>query len=210
MKIGVIGAGNVGTALAEDLLAAGCDVAIANSRLPQTLQPLLEHLGPHATAVTPAQAARYAEVVAVAIPFGRYAELPTAELAGHIVIDAMNYYPDRDGHIAALDRDETTSSELVARQLPGARVVKAFNAIRAGHLRDYRRTGGAAQRYGIPVAGDDDGAKRAVMDLVERLGFEPVNAGTLADGGRAFQPGTELYLADPTDEQLHARVDVHP
>src|SRR5690349_17160203 len=137
MRIGVIGAGNVGSVLAEHLANAGCRVAIANSRSPQTLQPLVDQIGTHATAATASEAAGYGDVVLLAIPFGRYETLHPIDFAGKVAVDAMNYYPDRDGHLPALDRDETTSSELVQRHLPGARVVKAFNAIRAAHLRDY-------------------------------------------------------------------------
>jgi predicted dinucleotide-binding enzyme len=208
MRIAVIGAGHVGTALAKHLVAAGQHVVLANSRPPQTLQPLLDRLGPHARAATAEQAPRGADVVVLAIPFGRYDTLRPIDFAGTVVVDAMNYYPERDGPLPDLDEGTATSSELVQRHLPGARVVKAFNAIRAEHLRDYGRSGGAAQRYGIPVAGDDDRAKRVVLDLVELIGFEPVDAGPLAEGGRRFQPGTEVYLADLTDEQLHARVGV--
>jgi predicted dinucleotide-binding enzyme len=208
MRIGVIGAGNVGSVLAEHLAAAGCHVAIANSRSPETLLPLIDQIGTHATAVTASEAAGYGDVVVLAIPFGRYDTLRPIDFAGKVAVDAMNYYPDRDGHLPELDHDETTSSELVQRHLPGARVVKAFNAIRAAHLRDYRRSGGAPERYGIPVAGDDDPAKRTVLDLVELIGFEPVDVGTLADGGRLIQPGTEYYLADLPAEELRARIGV--
>jgi 8-hydroxy-5-deazaflavin:NADPH oxidoreductase len=208
MRIGVIGAGNVGSVLAEHLAAAGCRVAIANSRSPETLLPLVDHIGTHATAVTASEAAEYGEVVMLALPFGHYGDLHPIDFAGRVAVDAMNYYPDRDGHLAELDSDQTTSSELVQHHLPGAHVVKAFNAIRAAHLRDYRRMGGAAERYGIPVAGDDDPAKRVVLDLVELIGFEPVDVGTLAEGGRLIQPGSEYYLADLPADELHARIGV--
>jgi predicted dinucleotide-binding enzyme len=209
MHIGVIGAGHVGTALTGDLLTAGYDVAIANSRAPETLDPLVEHLGPHATAATAHDAAHYGPVVALAIPFGRYTELEPSDFAGRVVIDAMNYYPERDGHRTELDTGGTTSSELVQRHLPDARVVKAFNAIRADHLREYRRTASASHRYGIPVAGNDDVAKREVVDLIERIGFEAVDTGDLGTGGRMFQPGTGVYLADLTDEELQSRIGLH-
>ena len=144
---------------------------------------------------------------AVTIPFHRHGDLPAADLAGRTVIDTCNYYPTRDGHIAELDDDSTTSSELLQRQLPGARVVKAFNAMRFDHLREYGHEGGANQRYGIPVAGDDPDAKRRVFELVEQIGFEPVDAGGLADS-RTFQPGAEVYTADLWADDLRDRIGV--
>jgi hypothetical protein len=125
------------------------------------------------------------------------------------VIDTCNYYPDRDGHIAALDDDSTTSSELIQHHLSGAHVIKAFNAMRFDHLREYGREGGAGRRYGIPVAGDDPAAKKQVFDLVEQIGYEPVDAGSLADS-RNFQPGTDVYTADLPAEDLRTRIGVQP
>jgi 8-hydroxy-5-deazaflavin:NADPH oxidoreductase len=210
MRIGIIGAGNVGATLADLFARAGHEVAIANSRGPETLEGLVKELGDQVRAVTAEEAAEFGDVVVVAVPFGRYRDLPADALRGTIVIDAGNYYPQRDGHIAELDDDRTTSSELVQQQLPGARVVKAFNAMQAGHLRDFGREGGAAQRYGIPVSGDDADAKRQVFELIEQLGFEPVDAGGLAEGGRKHQPGTEVYTADLSAGDLRDRIGVEP
>lgn len=210
MDIGIIGAGHVGGTLASRLTAAGHDVAIANSREPDTLLQLESQLGEHGRAVTAEQAATLGDVVIVAIPFGRYTELSPVGTAGKTVIDASNYYPERDGHIAALDDGSTTSSELLQQQLPQARVVKAFNSMQWDHLRDYGRPGGAMSRYGIPVSGDDPNAKHEVEDLIEELGFEPVDAGDLAHGGRKHQPGTPVYIADMTASDLHARLDAEP
>ncbi|MFC0531972.1 NADPH-dependent F420 reductase [Phytohabitans kaempferiae] len=207
MKLGIVGAGRVGGTLAKKLTNAGHDVAIANARGPDTLRRLESQLGPHARACTPEQAAAFGDIVIVSVPFGHYRELPVAGTAGKTVIDASNYQPTRDGHIAELDDNSTTSSELLQRHLPQAKVVKAFNAMRWDHLRDYGHTGGPAMRYGIPISGDDPTAKRDVADLVEQLGFEPVDAGDLAHGGRKHQPGTPLFTADLTDEELHRRLD---
>jgi predicted dinucleotide-binding enzyme len=164
----------------------------------------------HGHAVTADEAALYGDPVVVAVPFGHYRELPTDLLDGKIVIDAENYYAERDGHIPELDNDTTTSSELVQRHLHGAHVVKAFNAMRWDHLRDYGHEGGANNRYGLPVSGDDPSAKRQVFDLIEQIGFEPVDAGSLADGGRKQQPGSDVYTADLWAEDLRARVGVQP
>jgi 8-hydroxy-5-deazaflavin:NADPH oxidoreductase len=206
MRIGVIGTGQVGSTLARKFVAAGHQVALANSRGPQTLHGLAEELGNHAHPASVPEAARYGDVAIVAIPFGRYPQLPAPDLAGRVVVDCMNYYPEQDGHVADLDDNRTTSSELVAAHLPGARVVKAFNAMEAEHLHDYGHCGGAEMLYGIPVSADDDQAKRMVMDLVEELGFDPVDAGNLAGGGRAQQPGGLAYLADLPSDELRARL----
>jgi predicted dinucleotide-binding enzyme len=210
MRIGIIGAGNIGSTLAYLLGRTGNEVAIANSRGPDTLRELEKDLGDQVQATTVTEAAKFGDVVVVAIPFGRYRDLPATELSGKTVVDAGNYYPERDGHIADLDDGGITSSELVQRHLAGAHVVKAFNAMRAGHLRDFGHEGGANQRYGIPVSGDDAKAKQAVFELIEQLGFEPVDAGHLAEGGRKHQPGTEVYLADLWANDLRARIGVEP
>jgi predicted dinucleotide-binding enzyme len=209
MRIGIIGAGHIGSTLAYLFSKAGHEVAIANSRGPDTLRELEKEYGDNVRASTVEDIARDGEVVVVSIPLGRWAELPATGLAGKTVIDTCNYYPSRDGRIAALDDDSTTSSAFLQQHLAGAQVVKAFNAMRWDHLREYGREGGAAQRYGIPVAGDDQAAKRRVMDLIEQLGFEPVDAGTLADS-RSFQPGAAVYTADLWAEDLRARIGVDP
>lgn len=205
MKIGIVGAGHIGSTLARAFVAHGQQVAIANSRGPQTLAELDADLGAHGHADTVQQVEKFGDVVVVAIPFGRYPEVPARELTGKVVVDTMNYYPQRDGHIPSLDTDATTSSELVQEHFAGARVVKAFNAIFWEHLRDYGHMGGSGRRVGIPVAGDDDRAKRTVMDLVEDIGFEPVDAGDLAHG-RDYQPGSPVYTADLEAEHLRAHL----
>jgi 8-hydroxy-5-deazaflavin:NADPH oxidoreductase len=206
MRIGIIGTGHVGSVLASKWVGVGHHVALANAHGPQTLTELADRLGHRARAATVPEAARYGEVAVLAIPFGRYRELPATELAGQVVVDCTNYYPQRDGQFAELDSDRTTSTELVASHLNGARVVKAFNTMSAEHLDDYAHCNGAAMLYGMPVSGDDDEAKRTVMDLVEELCFEPVDAGDLAHGGRKQQPGGETYLTDLSADELRARI----
>jgi predicted dinucleotide-binding enzyme len=206
MRIGIIGAGQVGAALARLFVEAGHQVGIANSRGPETLRGLVDELGVRLDPVTAEEAAGFGDLVVVAVPVGRYGELPTEGVPGRTVIDTGNYYPQRDGHIPALDADRTTSSELLQARLPDAHVVKAFNAIRANHLVEYGRQASAMWRYGIPVSGDDPVAKRRVLDLVEQVGFEPVDAGGLADGGRRHQPGTPVYGVDLPGDELAARL----
>jgi 8-hydroxy-5-deazaflavin:NADPH oxidoreductase len=206
MRIGIIGAGHIGGTLAKLFVGAGHDVAVSNSRGPQTLQNLVSGLGDHAQAMTAQDAARYGDMVVVSVPFGRYLELPTDGLAGKVVIDTNNYYPARDGHFPELDSDRTTSSELLQAHLPGARVVKAFNAIYWETLRDLGRPSGDPHRIAIPISGNDEEAKRTVAALIDQIGFDAVDAGNLAEGGRKHQPGTPIYIAELGSGELRSRL----
>jgi 8-hydroxy-5-deazaflavin:NADPH oxidoreductase len=206
MRIGIIGSGKIGGTLAKRFVDAGNEVAVSNSRGPETLEDLVEELGPRAQALTAAEAERFGELVVVSVPFGRYRELPTDSVAGKIVIDTNNYYPQRDGHFEELDTDRSTSSELLQAHLPGARVVKAFNAILWSRLRDDARPAGDPERLGIPISGDDEEAKETVAQLIDEIGFDPVDAGTLAEGGRKHQPGTPAYTNGLPTSELRARL----
>jgi predicted dinucleotide-binding enzyme len=200
VRIGIIGAGHIGGTLAARFVAAGHEVAISNSRGPETLAGLVEGAEP----MTAEDAERFGEVVVVSIPLGRYREVPTDAVEGKVVIDTNNYYPQRDGHIPELDDDSTTSSELLQTHLPGARVVKAFNAIVWTKLRDDGRPAGDPDRLGIPISGDDEQAKRTVAELIDEIGFNAVDAGTLAEGGRKHQVGARAYTQGlPTAELRH-------
>jgi predicted dinucleotide-binding enzyme len=192
MRIGIIGSGKIGATAARLFVNAGHEVAIANSRGPETLRALTEELGGDARAATPDEAASFGELVLVAIPFGRYRELPSPP-AGTVVIDANNYYPGRDGNFAELDDDSTTSSELLAAHLPDARVVKAFNTMHWKALLDSGNPDAGAERLAIFIAGDDRAAKDEVSRLIEAIGFAPVDTGNLAEGGRRQQPGSRVY-----------------
>ncbi|MGZ4616651.1 MAG: NADPH-dependent F420 reductase [Actinomycetes bacterium] len=193
MKIGIIGSGNIGGTLARRLVPLGHDMTVANSRGPESLQGLAAETG--ARAGTVEEAARGADVVVVAVPLRAVPDLPAEPFAGTILVDAGNYYPQRDGEIAAMSSDGKASSRWTAEHFPQARVVKAFNNIRAGNLREDGRPAGDPHRVALPVAGDDDAAKRTVMELVDALGFDPVDAGRLDDSWRQ-QPGTPVYTAD--------------
>jgi len=198
MKIGIIGAGHIGSATARLFIDAGHDVAISNSRGPETLRNLIAELGPNARAATPEDAARFGEIVLLAIPLKDYTTLPAEELRGKIVIDAMNYYPNRDGNIAALDSGETTSSAMVAAHLAGARVVKAFNTIWFEHLKTKgNKNAPADQRRAIFISGDDADAKAVVSHLIEEIGFGAVDMGSLAASHRQ-QPDSAVYNRDIT------------
>jgi predicted dinucleotide-binding enzyme len=194
MDIGIIGSGKIGATAARGLASAGHHVTIANSRGPETLADTVAGLGPDARAGTVEEAARAGEVVLVAVPLHAVPSLPAAELAGRIVIDANNYYPQRDGQIPELDSGELTSSELVARELPGARVVKAFNTMRADLLGSEGRSGATrAERLALLLAGDDAAAKAVVAGLIEDVGFGAVDTGSLAEGGSRQGVGAPLY-----------------
>ena len=190
MNIGVIGSGNIGATAARLFAAAGHQVAISNSRGPETLEDLVEEIGPGVRAATVEEAAGFGEVVMEAIPFGRYTSLPAERLAGKVFITASNYYPARDGEV---EHGGRASSELVAGHLSGARVVKAFNTIYFARLRDNGRPEAPVEeREVIFVSGDDGEAKGVVSGLIEEIGFAPVDVGTLAESRRQ-EPGSPVY-----------------
>ena len=196
MKIGIIGAGNIGGNLTRRLTALGHDVSVANSRGPETLADLAAETG--ATAAVNTEAAKGAEVVIVTVPEKAVPDLPAGLLdamaPGAVVVDTGNYYPrQRDGRI---DEIETgmTESRWVEKQL-GHPVVKAFNGIYAAHLLTHGKPSGTPGRIALPVAGDDERAKQVVIDLLDQLGFDGVDAGGLDDSWRQ-QPGRPVYGAD--------------
>jgi predicted dinucleotide-binding enzyme len=178
---------------------AGHEVAIANSRGPETLDAVVDELGENATAGTVEAVRDFGDVVFVSIPLGKYTELPTEGWEGKIVIDSNNYYPDRDGKIAELDSGETTSSEMLLLHLKGARLVKGFNTIWFEHLKTQGNVDlPLEERRAIFIAGDDSEAKAVVAKLIEDIGFAAVDTGFLAEGGRTQQPGTAIYNKDLT------------
>lgn len=195
MNIGIIGSGNIGGTLTRRLRTLGHHVFVANSRGPESLAGLTRETGAKAVAVD--EAARSGEVVIVTIPEGHIPDLPRDLFSGVpdtvVVIDTGNYYPQRDGRI-----DEILAgmpeSQWVAQHL-GRPVVKAFNNIRAQHLMERGKPPGAPGRIALPVAGDDERGKQVVMQLVEQLGFDTVDAGPLSESWRQ-QPGTPVYATD--------------
>ena len=182
--LGLIGAGHIGSQLARLAIAHGDAVVISNSRGPETLAGLVAELGPHARAATPAEAARAGDMVVVTIPLEAYRTVPAEPLAGKVVIDTMNYYPQRDGHIPELDAETTTTSELLQAHLPQSKVVKAFNHIYAAQLTTDGRPRGAKDRRALVIAGDDAEAKARVAQLIDAFGFDVVDAGPLKEGWR--------------------------
>jgi predicted dinucleotide-binding enzyme len=196
MRIGIIGAGRIGGNLTRRFTRLGHKVFVANSRDPGTLAPLVYETG--AKAVTPTEAAHQGQVVIVTIPEKNIRDLPTDLFAGVrdvvVVVDTGNYYPQqRDGRIDAIE-DVMTESRWVSQQL-GRPVVKAFNTIYAEHLLNKGLAKGTPGRIALPVAGDDKNAKATVLQLVDELGFDGVDAGSLDDSWRQ-QPGTPVYGTD--------------
>jgi hypothetical protein len=192
--IGFIGSGHIGSTVARLAVTAGHEVVLSNSRGPQTLQDLVSELGPKARAATPVEAAAAADVVVVSVPLRAYRDVPVEPLAGKVVIDTNNYYPERDGVFEALENGSTTTGELLQQHLPNARVVKGLNNIWVEHLRSMGRPADSEDRSALPIAGDDAAAKQAVTELFDSLGFDTVDGGPLAENWRT-QRGTPAFVA---------------
>ncbi|WP_336346076.1 NAD(P)-binding domain-containing protein [Halalkalicoccus ordinarius] len=203
MKIGMIGAGNVGSTAAQNFVEAGHEVMISNSRGPETLTDLVDDLGSNAHAGTVSEAADFGEVVMEAIPFNAYKSLPADTLSDKIVISASNYYPGRDG----LTDVGKTHTDLIADHLEDSRVIKAFNSIYWENLRDGQRLeADPDDRLAIFIAGDDDEAKSVVSSLIEDIGFTPVDTGLLTEGGRHIEPGSPIYTGSLTASEARTRL----
>jgi predicted dinucleotide-binding enzyme len=201
MRIGIIGAGFIGRAVAGAAVKAGHDVMVSNSRSPGTLFSLTGTIG--CKAGTAAEAAAFGELVLVAIPLHAYRSIPVAPLEGKIVLDSSNYYPQRDGHIAELDEGAMTVSGLLARHLPKSRVVKAFNSIAAGDIEKDGLPTGAPERRALPIAGDDLAAKQVVAVFFDQIGYDVVDAGPLTEEWR-FQKDTPAYCVRFNREKMQA------
>lgn len=199
--LGIIGAGNIGSNVARAALAHGYEVVISNSRGPETLTDLVAELGSGAVAGTTADAARQGDLVLVAVPLKNIGDLDPALFAGKIVIDANNYYPQRDGLIPGLEDESTTTSELLQAHLPDAKVVKAFNHIAAAEIVAHAQPAGSPDRRALIVAGDDKAAREAVAAFIETIGFDAVDLGELSEGWR-IQRDTPGYVTRRTARQL--------
>ena len=199
--IGFIGSGHIGSQLARLAVAQGYDVVMSNSRDPETLSDLVAELGPHARAGTPQEAAAAADLAVVTTPLVAIETIPVAELAGKVVIDTNNYYPQRDGQIAELDNESTTVSELLQRRLPTSKVVKAFNHIQATALTTEGQESGTPGRRALVVVSNDADARATVASLIDSFGFEPVKVSPLSEGWR-IQRGTPGYVTRHTAETL--------
>ena len=199
--IGLIGAGHIGSQVARLAVKSGYDVVISNSREPETLSELVAELGPKARAATSLDAAKAGDIVVVTVPLKNYRSVPVEPLAGKIVIDTNNYYPQRDGHIPELDNESTTTSELLQAHLPASKVVKAFNHIYASQLTTDGLPAGTKNRRALVIAGNDNEAKATVTRLLDQFGFDTVDAGPLSEGWR-IQRDTPGYGPRRTADEL--------
>ncbi|GAA1445707.1 NAD(P)-binding domain-containing protein [Leifsonia poae] len=190
--LALVGAGHIGSQIARLGVARGYDVVVSNSRGPETLGELVAELGPSARAATVEEAARAGDIVVVTIPFRSIESLPADAFAGKVVVDTNNYYPQRDGHVAELDDESTTVSELLQRHLPDAHVVKAFNHIYSSAIVTDALPSGDPERRALAIAGDDAEAKAAVTALLDDFGFDAVDLGPLSEGWRV-QRETPAY-----------------
>ena len=205
--LGIIGAGHIGSQVARVAVANGYDVVIANSRGPETLAGLVDELGPRAKAATAAEAAAAGDVAVVTVPLGKIDALPVEELAGKIVLDTNNYYFERDGHIDALDKGETTTSELLQQQLPTSRIAKAFNHIYAADITTDGTPAGTEGRRALATAGDDAEAVDFVTRFYDEAGFDTVNVGPLSESWRV-ERDRPAYVVKQTAEELTANLAI--
>jgi predicted dinucleotide-binding enzyme len=187
--LALIGSGEMGGIVARLAVAAGLDVVLSNSRGPQTLSGILDQLGTRARAASVEEAARAGDWIVLAVPFGAYPRIPVEPLAGKTVLETTNYF----GSLTDGAAGTTTSSELIQRHLAGAHVVKAFNTILPRQLSYLARRAGSPDRSGLPIAGDDPVAKAEAVRLLDTLGWDAVDVGTLAESWR-MQPGTPAFL----------------
>ena len=199
--IGLIGAGQIGSALGRLAVQHGYKAVLSNSRGPETLAGLVQEMGSGAEAGTSQQAAEQGDVVVVTIPLKNIGDVPAEPLAGKIVIDTNNYYPQRDGRIAELDDESTTTSELLQRHLPGAKVVKAFNHIGARDLTTAGAPAGTPNRRALAIFGDDRQAKQIVRAMIDEFGFDVVDGGPLSESWR-IQRDTPGYVRPDNADQL--------
>ena len=189
--IGILGAGRVGTALGRQALKAGYDVKIATGRPPAEIALIVDMLVPGAQAVTAEAAMRDSDIVVLALPLGKYRSLAPESLAGKIVIDAMNYWAPTDGVLSEFEGD-ASSSEVVQRFLPRARLVRTLNHIGYHELEEQGLPPGHPERQALALAGNDPEARQVVAAFLDRLGYDPVDAGDLA-AGRIFDVGTAVF-----------------
>jgi predicted dinucleotide-binding enzyme len=203
-RLGIVGAGKLGMTLARAALAAGYDVAIAGSASPQKIELTVDVLAPGASAMTLADVADFSETIVLAIPAHRFRELPGDLFGGKVLVDAMNYWPDTDGADPELAGAPGGSSALVRDHFPGARVVKSLNQLSYHQVEELPRERGGANRVAMAAVGDDRAAIRSVMDLIDALGFDPVDGGSL-ENGRLLEPDGSPYAITYTAPELVRR-----
>jgi predicted dinucleotide-binding enzyme len=206
-RVGIIGAGQLGTALARAARAAGYEVAIASSGTADRIALTISVLAPGATASTIEELLDFADLIILAVPAHRFRQLPSDLFDGKILIDAINYWPDTDGEDPELAAAHGGSSVVVQAHFPGARVVKSLNQLGYHELDEYPRDHGVPDRIAVAAAGDDRLAVRTVMHLIDRLGFDPVDGGRLANG-KLLEPDGSPYAETFTADALAERLSV--
>lgn len=204
--IGIFGAGRVGTALARLLVASGYDVRMAGSPRQTALDLLVAVVAPGARVATPAELVAESDVIIVAVPFGKAATVPWADFDSRIVVDAMNYWPPVDGHIAEIDADERSTSEINAARNPLARVVKSLNHLGYHEMEDDSMDAGSPLRRAIAVVSDDADARAVVARLIDDIGFDAVDGGPLTNG-RALEPGHPAFGRELSARELEALLE---
>ena len=201
MNIGIVGAGNIGQAIARRALAAGYRVMLSNSRGPGTLVAVAAALGCEAGEI--GEATAFGDRVVVAIPFRSLPSLVPALFRGKVVMDTGNHYPGRDGADSALDTMQETTGERMQRHLSSARVVKAFNAIMQADIGAHAQPSGAPNRRALPIAGDDIQARQQVAAFVNDIGFDVVDAGAMHESWR-FERAMPAYCVPMGRRALEA------
>lgn len=199
--LGIIGAGNIGSQVARAAITAGYDVVIANSRGPETLESLVEELGPKARAATAAEAGAAGDIVVVTVPLNALSQVPVEPLAGKIVLDTNNYYFERDGRIEALDKGETTTSQLLQEHLPTSKVVKAFNHIRSADITTDTAPAGAPYRRALAVSSDHPEAVELATRFYDEIGFDAVDVSPLSESWRV-ERDRPAYVVRQTAAEL--------
>jgi predicted dinucleotide-binding enzyme len=209
LRLGIVGAGKLGTTIARAAVAAGYDVAMSGSRAAEEIALTVDILAPGARAVTTDEVVRDADLIVLAIPTHRFRELPRDLFARRILIDAMNYWEPVDGDDPQLGTAPDGTSVIVQEHFPSARVVKSLNQLGYHELDENRRPNGAPDRIAIAAAGDDRLAVRKVMRLIDRLGFDAVDAGPL-ENGLALEPDGSPFAVTYTAEELRELVSPPP
>ena len=204
-RVGIIGAGHIGSALAKGLVDRGYEVAIANSRGPETLADLVTELGPNAHAATAADAAAFGEWAVVTVPLKAIDQLPVAELAGKIVVDTNNYYWERDGRIQVLEDKQTTTSEMLQERLPESTVVKGFNHIMAAQINTDGTPAGTENRRALATAADTDEGLVFITALYDEFGYDTVSTGPLAESWRV-ERDQPAYVVRQNSDELRANL----
>jgi predicted dinucleotide-binding enzyme len=201
LRLGIVGAGKLGTTLARAAVAAGYDVVMSASGPPDAIALTVDVLAPGARAATTEEVVNYADIIVLAVPTHRFRELPPDLFAGKILVDAMNYWEPVDGEDPELATAADGTSVVVQERFPSARVVKSLNQLGYHELDEHHRPKGAPARVAVGAAGDDRLAVREVMRLVDRLGFDPVDVGPL-ENGLALEPDGSPFAATYTADEL--------